>query len=175
MNIVQRIVTLLDLHLEVRSTVGEGSVFTLSLPMGLNTTHREADERTSATPLAPAAHQHILLVEDDPAVRDATRMLLKIEGYRVSAVSTIAEALHRTETETFDLVITDYHLADGEVGTALISALRQKLGPTLKTVLVTGDTSSVVKELPADPYLCVASKPIKADTLLELLRSFPSS
>ena len=40
LNIVQRIVTLLDLHLEVRSTVGEGSVFTLSLPMGLNTKSR---------------------------------------------------------------------------------------------------------------------------------------
>ena len=44
-----------------------------------------------------------------------------------------------------------------------------------KAVLVTGDTSSAVKDLPSDPYLRVASNPIKADALLTLLRTFPSS
>ncbi len=175
LNIVRRIVTLLDLHLEVKSKVGEGSVFTLTLPAGLDLGCREDVEAVPMTGVAAPlqAQQHILLVEDDPAVRDATRMLLKVEGYLVTAVSTISEALRRAATETFDLVITDYHLADGEVGTALITALRQKLGAKLKTVLVTGDTSLAVKELPADPYLRIASKPIKADTLLALLRSFP--
>ena len=36
---------------------------------------------------------------------------------------------------------------------------------------MTGDTSSAMKELPRDPHLRVASKPIKADELLTLLRA----
>ena len=109
-------------------------------------------------------------------MRDATRMLLRVEGYRVTAVSSIAEALRKTEAETIDLLITDYHLEGDEVGTALISALRKKVGSaTLKAVLVTGDTSSIVKDLPSDPYLRVASKPIRADALLTLLRTFLAS
>ena len=175
LNIVQRIVNLLKLHLDVRSEIGKGSVFTLSLPAGMDrvgVADVESD-RASASPPPLAAQEHVLLVEDDPAVRNATRMLLRVEGYRVTAVATIAEALQSAETEDIDLLITDYHLAENEIGTALITALRNKLGSTLKAVLVTGDTSSVVKELPLDPYLRVASKPIKADALLTLMRSFP--
>jgi two-component system CheB/CheR fusion protein len=176
LNIVQRIVSLLKLHLDVRSEVGKGSVFTLSLPEGMDRTwvaNVESD-RAPASPPPLAAQQHVLLVEDDPAVRNATRMLLKVEGYRVTAVATIAEAVQSAETEHIDLLITDYHLAGNEIGTTLITALRNRLGSTLKAILVTGDTSSAVKELPSDPCLRVASKPIKADALLTLMRSFPA-
>jgi two-component system, sensor histidine kinase len=177
LSIVQRIVSLLDLHLDVRSQVGQGSVFTLSLASGRdrNCIEEPEAERVPEAPSPLATKQHVLLVEDDPAVRDATRMLLRVEGYRVTAVATIAEALQEAETETIDLLITDYHLEGDEVGTALITALRQRVGSALRTVLITGDTSSAVKDLPSDPYLRIASKPIKADTLLTLLRTFPAS
>ena len=175
LNIVQRIVNLLQLDLEVRSEVGKGSVFTLSLPEGTDRTWVAAVEsaRTPDAGRPPAAQQHVLLVEDDPAVRNATRMLLKVEGYRVTAVATIAEAIQSAEAEAIDLLLTDYHLAGNEIGTTLITALRNRLGSNLKAILVTGDTSSAVKDLPWDPYLRVASKPIKADALLALMRSFP--
>jgi two-component system, sensor histidine kinase len=176
LNIVQRIVNLLQLSLDVRSEVGKGSVFTLSLPEGTDRIwvgDGEAERTLDATTPPPAVQQHVLLVEDDPAVRNATRMLLKVEGYRVTAVATIAEALRSAETEAIDLLITDYHLAGNEIGTALITALRNRLGSNLKAILVTGDTSSAVKELPSDSYLRIASKPIKADALLVLMRSFP--
>jgi PAS domain S-box-containing protein len=178
LNIVQRVVRLLDLQLDISSEIGKGSVFTLSLQAGLEHNFTDEPHAQRAPVAAPqlASQQHILLVEDDPAVRDATRMLLRVEGYRVTAVSNIAEALRKTEAETIDLLITDYHLEGDEVGTALISALRKKVGSaTLKAVLVTGDTSSIVKDLPADPYLRVASKPIRADALLTLLRTFLGS
>ncbi len=83
--------------------------------------------------------------------------------------------MQKSATETIDLLITDYHLEGEEVGTTLITALRNRLGSALKTVLITGDTSSAVKDLPSDPYLRIASKPIQADTLLTLLRTFPAS
>jgi two-component system, sensor histidine kinase len=177
LNIVQRIVRLLDLRLDVRSEVGKGSVFTLLLPAGRGQACAAVvgSDQAAVLPPAAASRQHVLLVEDDPAVRDATRMLLRVEGYLVTAVSTIAEALRSAETQTVDLLITDYHLGGNEIGTALITALRKTLGSALKTVLITGDTSSAVKDLPSDPYLRVASKPIKADELLTLLRTFPSS
>jgi PAS domain S-box-containing protein len=175
LNIVKRIVNLLDLQLDVRSEVGKGSVFTLSVPAGIErpVVVEVEPDNPALRPCAPAVQQHVLLVEDDPAVRDATRMLLKVEGYRVTAVATIAEALRSAETENLDLLITDYHLAENEIGTALIVILRERMGRMLKTVLITGDTSSAVKELPSDPYVRVASKPIKADELVTLLRTFP--
>jgi CheY-like chemotaxis protein len=110
-------------------------------------------------------------VEDDAPVRDATRLLLKTENYEVIAVSSLAEALSAVDGSNFlDVVITDYHLGDGQTGMQVIRGLRERLGASLKVVLVTGDTSSAMHELPRDPLMRVASKPMQADALLDLLR-----
>ncbi len=99
-------------------------------------------------------------------------MLLELEGYHVTPVASLAEALqHVEQSHGVDLLISDYHLNDGETGTQVIAALREILGMSLKAVLTTGDTSSAIKELPRDPYLRMASKPIKADELFMLLRA----
>jgi CheY-like chemotaxis protein len=111
-------------------------------------------------------------VEDDQAVRDATRMLLKVNGYRVTAVSSLAEALEKTSNGAgLDLLVTDYHLSAGETGIEIITVLRERLRVPLKSVLITGDTSSAIKRLPLDPCLRITSKPTKADELLTLLRA----
>jgi two-component system CheB/CheR fusion protein len=113
----------------------------------------------------------VLLVEDDAAVRDATRLLLKVEGYDVTAVASLGQALQHARHEAkLDVLVTDYHLSMGETGTQLITALRESLGAHLKAVLITGDTSSAIKQLPRDPCLRVASKPIIAEELLTLLK-----
>jgi len=85
-------------------------------------------------------------------------------------VASLAEALRSAEEEgTPDLVITDYHLRQGELGTQVIAALRKRLGTEVKAVLVTGDTSTVVKHMRNDPRLRIASKPIDAEQLLKVL------
>jgi two-component system, sensor histidine kinase len=173
LSIVQRIVKLLNLKLEVRSEVGKGSVFALAVPAG----SARAQCSSAASPgisisKQPVGTPRVLLVEDDKAVRDATRMLLSVEGYQVTAVASLSEALeHAARQNVIDLLVTDYHLANGETGTAVISALRESLGKHLKAVLITGDTSTAVKELPRDPFMRIASKPVQADELLTLIRA----
>jgi len=114
---------------------------------------------------------HVLLVEDDAAVRNATKLLLKSEGYAVESAESLAEAVQRAQAmPQMDLVLTDYHLGRGESGLDVVAALRARLGRPLKAVLITGDTSAAVRELRADAQLRVASKPIRAEELLEMLR-----
>ncbi len=173
LSIVQRLVKLLTLKLDVRSEPGQGSTFSLVLPAGRG--HAAAvlpsSGRQPVTELQIGTAR-ILLVEDDPAVRGATRMLLKVEGYRVTAVGSLAEALeHVRQGNGVDLLVTDYHLSCGELGTQVLAALRECFAAPLKAVLMTGDTSSAIKDLPRDPYLRVASKPIEAGELLTLLRA----
>jgi hypothetical protein len=45
------------------------------------------------------------------------------------------------------------------------------LGAPLKAVLITGDTSSAVKDLAHDPNLRIGSKPVQAEQFLELVRN----
>jgi two-component system CheB/CheR fusion protein len=172
LSIVQRLVKLLNARLEVSSEVGAGSVFTLILRVGESKGEEVEQQSTAARAAAlPAGSPLILLVEDDPSVRDATRMLLRVEGYRVSVAASLSEALRSAAEDAPDLVITDYHLQEGELGTEVIAALRARLKPDLKAVLMTGDTSGVVKAMHDDPQLRIASKPVDADALLTLLRT----
>ncbi len=174
LSIVQRLVRLLDLRLDVRSEFGKGSAFSLLLPASRNAVvlPRLRSEQTPARP-PQIGKPHVLLVEDDRAVRDATAMLLKVDGYRVTAVASLTEALKITgdDDARIDLLITDYHLSEGETGIQIIAVLRERLGVSLKAVLMTGDTSSAIKDLPHDPHLRITNKPVKAEELLTLLRA----
>ena len=178
LSIVHRLVKLLQLRLEVRSEVGKGSAFSLSLPAG-NGSVVVASCATQTAPTPPVkkvAKSRVLLVEDDVAVRDATRLLLKVEGYEVVPVGSLAEALQKTREldGAVNLLVTDYHLRDGETGIQVITALREAVRASLGAVLITGDTSTAIKELPVDANLRVASKPVRAEELLGLIRALLS-
>jgi len=175
LSIVHRIVSLLGLKLRVQSSYGAGSVFTLDVPVGA----AAAAAAAAAADAAPQAHAaeprarapQILLVDDDPGVRNATAMLLKVEGYRVLSAGSLEEARRvLAANPDLDLLATDYHLTDGCTGVDVIAAARSMLGRRVPAVLVTGDTSSSMRELQADPSVRFASKPINADQFLELLQ-----
>ena len=175
LSIVSRIVELLHLKLDVESEVGRGTTFALSLPVSAGAA--AADPRGSRTlsheaPAAtPSARKlKVLLVEDDVRVRNATRMLLKVEGYDVVPVASLAETLEAVKANPdIGLLVTDYHLGGDETGVQVIAATRQQLGEALPAVLVTGDTSSAMQEIELDARLRTASKPINPDQLLALL------
>jgi len=173
LSIVQRLVKLLDLGFEVRSEVGRGSTFAIILPSSPSSTDTAQDPaRETAPARGSAAKAHVLLVEDEPGVRDATRLLLKVEGYRVTAVDSLAQALQAATTHPdIDLLLTDYHLGAGATGAQVIAALRELLGHPLKAVLMTGDTSSAIRGLPVDGGVRTASKPVRAEELLGLIRA----
>ncbi|HYB64217.1 MAG TPA: ATP-binding protein, partial [Steroidobacteraceae bacterium] len=171
LSIVKRLVTLLDLRLEVRSEVGRGSLFALILPATQRAAAPAGDVAAQAPVQAAPAQAHILLVEDDAGVRNATSMLFRSEGYEVAAVASSTEALEQLGRDPrVDLLVTDYHLGDGANGSDVIASARQRLGRPLKAVLMTGDTSSAIRGLPRDPDTRIASKPVNADELLRLLR-----
>ncbi len=172
LSIVQRLVNLLDLGFDVQSEVGRGSHFSLVVPVAeqLTAPGPHAQRNPAARP-TPGDKATVLLVEDDPAVRNATRMLLKVDGYRVITVSSLSEACAKVrEPGAIDLLVTDYHLRDNETGTQVISAVRDIMGSSVKAVLMTGDTSSAIQALPLDTHLRMASKPIKAEELLTLIK-----
>ena len=173
LSIVQRIAKLLDLKISVRSTPGLGSMFAFDLPVA-QTPPNELGA-TGNLPMSEARASEafkLLLVEDEPGVRNAMRILFKLEGFHVTAVASAAEALSLLRDDAdFDLVVTDFHLEADRTGTEVIAAARELFGASFKAVLVTGDTSSVVRELREDEHLRIASKPVNSNELLALVRS----
>ncbi len=176
--IVQRLVKLLTLKLDVHSEVGRGSAFSLLLPSssGHEAAARGASMQAGDVDSQPFGAARVLVVEDNEAVRRALLRLLELEDYRVTAVASLPEAVRYVQQgQRVDLLISDYHLSNGETGTQVIATLREILGVSLRAVLTTGDTSSAIKQLPCDPHLRITSKPIKAEELLAMLRALLAS
>ncbi|HTQ36943.1 MAG TPA: PAS domain S-box protein [Steroidobacteraceae bacterium] len=174
LSIVQHVVKLLDLRIDVRSQPGEGSTFALEIPASSS----PGDDAVESSGIRrvrggrTGESNHLLLVEDDPGVRNATRMFLRGEGYRVTVAATLEEALQRLqENPDIRLIISDYHLAPGTTGTDVIAAARARLGGDFRAILVTGDTSSAIAGLHRDEHLRVTSKPINADELLAMIQA----
>lgn len=174
LSIVQRIARILGLDITVTSEPGKGSAFSFRLAAAA----RQSPSHAASAAVDPvdgaetADRGEILLVEDEPGVRNAMAMLLSLEGYRVTPAATAREAIDRLRRgEHFDLLITDYHLDAGHTGTQVIAAAREMNGADVKAVLVTGDTSSVVREMRGDANLRVTSKPINSRELLALVKA----
>jgi len=171
LSIVQRIARLLNINVDVSSQPGQGSVFAIELPSA-------AAPASSAIPAAPLnprvatdASRHVLLVEDEPGVRNAMRTLLRVEGYRVTSAASAEEAFVQLREQSFDLLVTDYHLESGRTGTQVIAAARERHGAGFKAILVTGDTSAAIREMQVDAKLRIASKPINSEELLAQVRT----
>jgi len=70
--------------------------------------------------------RRILVVDDEPAVRDAIKMMLKFDGHAVQIANGSKEALSLLEQGKFDLIITDYAMP-GMKGDELAAVIKQRL------------------------------------------------
>ena len=108
-------------------------------------------------------------MEDDASVRNATRLLLKISGYAVTAVSNAAEAVDCATREGLpDLLITDYHLGRDATGVDLLHTLRSTAA-ALPAIVVSGDTSHAMRDIARMDALHLLSKPVDANALLKAI------
>lgn len=123
--------------IEVTSEAGRGTIFLVYLP---------ATENASVLPEAPAAPtplargvETILVVEDEPGVRDLVVLLLKRCGYTVlPAVSGVAALeVWREHREEIALLLTDIVMPDGMTGHDLAAEL-QRQKPALKVIYTSG-------------------------------------
>jgi two-component system, sensor histidine kinase len=171
LSIVHRLVRLLGSRLEVHSEVGRGSTFALELPAAVRATDAAAPSAESAAARRELpSSARVLLVDDDAGVRNATAMLLEVEGFAVARAASLSEAVQEARRDPpVDVVIADYHLQKGETGIDVIAAVRALVGQNVGAVLVSGDTSSTLRQIRPDDRLRLASKPIKADELLALI------
>lgn len=156
---------------QLDSEPGRGAAFHLYFPAQIE----DAPVITPEPPPAPAhgRGETILLVEDEPIVRDTLRIVLERSGYRVlpapdGAAARNAFAQHGAE---ITLVITDMMLTD-TIGTEVVKHLRQ-IRPTLPVIAISGmmDSGDFDELRHLDPPVACLSKPITPQMLLAAVRS----
>jgi DNA-binding response OmpR family regulator len=159
-------------HLDLDSTPGQGSTFTVTVPMLVtpgNTQPAHAPTAAPARSPAQGARPSLLLVEDDTDLREFLTRLLTADGWAVRAVADAETAL-KPVGGSFDvpeLVITDVMLP-GQDGLALIEQLRRQPATQRTPMIVLtarhgADATAEGLAAGADDYI---TKPFSTDELL---------
>ena len=166
--IVRRLADLLGHEINVESTPGHGSAFSVTIPVADDEIRSPGVERREKAASDGSASGLVVLIEDDVSVTSAWRMLLQAEGYRVATAASAAEAkeLIRELVVTPALLISDFHLLDGSTGVEAVAAIREYFGETIPAFVVSGDTSKVVKDARLIENCTLMNKPVDTDRLL---------
>lgn len=137
LSIVKRLTALLHIGLQMQSTPGRGTEFSLTVPRGTQAAPAPTlhPDRTGASSLVGV---RVLVLDDEEAVREGMRSLLLAHGAKVQLAGCIAEALDMARREQPDIVLADLRLRGEENGIAALNELRQ-VHPGLPALLISGD------------------------------------
>ncbi len=139
--IARRITRLLDSEVELHSRLGRGSVFAIRIPLG--------DPSVIAQPVAELAvagdalaGRCVLVIDDEAAIRHGMHELLTQWGCTSLEAASTEQALELLSIRGAvpELVLADYRLAGNKNGAAAVRLLRERFGPSLPALLITGDT-----------------------------------
>jgi PAS domain S-box-containing protein len=128
--------------IEVESTIGHGSTFRVYLP-ALREKLKPIPEEKSEAALAEGK-ETILLVEDEPNVRQMVSHVLGTLGYRVHTAANGKEAIELWNVygNQIDLLFTDMVMPEGITGLELVERLR-KLKPGLTSIISSGYSAEI--------------------------------
>jgi signal transduction histidine kinase/ActR/RegA family two-component response regulator len=171
-----RYARLMNGRISVESEPGQGSVFTVHLPAKVTTEITEATraEKTDDVPAAPIEMKSnldtILVIDDDPVVRDLMSRFLTRLGFHVVAAANGEEGLRLAKQVNPIVVTLDVIMPDCD-GWAVLNKL--KADPELAeipVIMVTVvDNESMGFELGASNYLI---KPVDRDRLAVLIEKY---
>jgi Na+/proline symporter/signal transduction histidine kinase len=170
LSIVERLARVLNHGIAIDSNANGGSVFSVTVPTATAVNHTAAV--TSATPLArtPISGALVVCIENDPAILDGMKTLLKAWDAEVIALTDPDAAMEAIEAAGGQVtgLLVDYHLDRGN-GVAAIRDIRRRFGETIPAILITADRSPHVRAAARDENIAVLNKPVKPASLRALL------
>ena len=157
-------------HIHIESTPGEGTLLCLYLPRD---TGQPDDDAAPPLPdgTAAARGERVLLVEDEPELRELMRETLEEAGYQVRVAQDGATGLAALQRERFDALVTDVGLPGGINGRQLADAGRSAQ-PGMRVLFVTGyaDSAATGASGLLDVGMGLITKPFSLTALAVKLR-----
>ncbi len=119
----------------------------------------------------------ILLIDDEPLIRDGLKQILELKGYTVKTASDGKEAIQYLNNNCPDIVITDIIMPERD-GIEVIVSVKKKY-PEVRIIAISGggrinahDHLEIAKQLGVDNTL---TKPFSSDELLFIIESYKTT
>ncbi len=164
--IARRLAALQESRIILETRPGRGSRFSFDL----------APAKPAAEPVRVAAAPdlvaglRLLVIDDDPAVRDSTGLLLRQWGVSVALAADVAEADRLIAgADPFDICLSDYRLPGILTGLDVIARLKGRRGAPRAFALLTGDMDSGLLEEADAAGIVIVHKPAQPARLRALL------
>ncbi|OPY31680.1 MAG: sensory histidine kinase AtoS [Methanomassiliicoccales archaeon PtaU1.Bin124] len=157
-------------YIDVDSTAGVGSTFTLFLPSERTAKLQVGPSSERASSFLPALH--ILIMDDDESILDVLSTILVEMGHTVDQAHNGEQAIpmvrqNRTLGQTYDLYIMDLTIKGGMGGKEAIKHILE-LGPSAKAIVSSGYSNDPVMAEPlAYGFIGVLQKPYTMNDLVE--------
>lgn len=88
-------------------------------------------------PLHPSSDRAVLVVEDEPGIRDVLAELFEVDGTAIATAATLEEAKAALASREYDLVVTDLRLGGRRDGGLQVTAAAGLLSPDATVVVLT--------------------------------------
>jgi signal transduction histidine kinase/CheY-like chemotaxis protein/HPt (histidine-containing phosphotransfer) domain-containing protein len=167
--ICSKLVALMGGTLQLASTVGQGSIFTVRLPAPAATaTGRPAAAPSQERPLT------VLVVDDEPVTREVSRIMVGRNGHKAVTAASGEAAVALLARKTVDVVLLDMHMTgmDGLETARAIRALPTIAQPAI--VILTADVSpETMRRLRQAGLSTVVPKPATSAALRQALARSP--
>lgn len=144
LSIVEHTAKLLDHDLRVSSTPGRKTLFSVAIPRApaVAVVQRTRGEAS----LLEVAGARVLVVDDDALALGAVQATLEGWGCVVAARRSSEDALRLlADEEPPEVLIIDYLLQNGETGIALLEKLKQELGLSIPSIILSGVSSRLLE------------------------------
>jgi len=173
--IVQQLAGLLGHPITVRSSPGNGSMFAILVPLA----PRPSEAGGSSIAARPAARAQpatrsgsILVVEDDPELRELLVQVLAADGHQVLSAASGPAALLAVSAAAFepDLILVDYNLPDGMDGLETSRRVNGLNPKPARVIVLTGDISTRAQLAFETGGAVRLSKPVKTNLLRETIQ-----
>ena len=169
LSIAKRLSRLLGSRIHLSTHAGLGSTFSFTLPMKKSAVVNPAPRRSVEGHVALERLDQTLLVviDDDPMICEATKMMLELYGAEVITAESGDAAIQGLifSPRSPDLILSDYRLVD-ETGLDCIEKIRSEFNEDIPAIIITGDTAPAELKLLRDAGLEILYKPVPADALL---------
>ncbi len=111
----------------------------------------------------------VVIIDDDPAVRNSLKFALEVEGFAVRTYSSGADLLNEPELPSDGCLVVDYKLPELN-GLDLLLELRKR-EVDLPAILITTHPNTAVRLRAARAGVTVIEKPLLTDTLFQGIRA----
>jgi signal transduction histidine kinase/CheY-like chemotaxis protein len=172
LSIVQGLANLLGHKLDVGSTPGRGSRFSVTVPFAGRIPPELLEVQTVENGDLDLTNMVVAIIEDNSDLRTEISMRLIEHGCYVVAGESSCDVIEQLRIEALasgpHFILSDYRLKN-EDGVAAIAAVRAATDASIPAILWSGDTSSAVLKKVAVSGMKLLSKPVSEQTLLTLL------